>query len=109
MKWRSKTDQFTFENGDTQQSYQVKQYGNNEPLFYLRRGILKIQLGDYRGAIHDCSLVIERNPQNAEAWYWRGMAKHEARQMPCHDLNRARNLGYQPAQEALMKYCNKDQ
>ncbi len=85
------------------------EYGNNEPLFYLRRGILKIRLGDYRGAIHDCSLVIERNPQNAEAWYWRGMAKHEARQMPCHDLNRARNLGYQPAQEALMKYCNKDQ
>ncbi len=82
------------------------EYGDGDPLFYIRRGIAKVNMHDNQAAIHDFSLVIEKNANNAEAWYWRGMAKQLAGQMPCHDLNKARNLGYKEAEQALVKFCN---
>lgn len=82
------------------------EYGDGDPLFYIRRGIAKVNMQDNQAAIHDFSLVIEKNANNAEAWYWRGMAKQLAGQMPCHDLNKARNLGYKEAEQALVKFCN---
>ncbi|MBL7682360.1 MAG: tetratricopeptide repeat protein [Flavipsychrobacter sp.] len=82
------------------------EYGDGDPLFYIRRGVTQINLHDYNAAIHDFSLVIEKNANNGEAWYWRGMAKQLAGQMPCHDLNKARNLGYKEAEQALVKFCN---
>ena len=82
------------------------EYGDGDPLFYIRRGIAKVNMHDNQAAIHDFSLVIEKNANNGEAWYWRGMAKQLAGQMPCHDLNKARNLGYKEAEQALVKFCN---
>lgn len=82
------------------------EYGDGDPLFYIRRGVAHMNMHDNQAAIHDFSLVIEKNANNGEAWYWRGMAKQLAGQMPCHDLNKARNLGYKEAEQALVKFCN---
>lgn len=82
------------------------EYGDGDPLFYIRRGVAYMNMHDNQAAIHDFSLVIEKNANNGEAWYWRGMAKQLAGQMPCHDLNKARNLGYKEAEQALVKFCN---
>ena len=79
---------------------------NDHPLFYLRRGLLRAQTGDYSNAIMDMSHAIKINPRYAEAWYWRGMIKHRSGQMPCDDLNQARNLGLSEATDALIEICN---
>ncbi len=42
---------------------------------YLAAGIAKVELGDYTGAIEDCSKAIEHNPKLAAAYYSRGLAK----------------------------------
>jgi protein O-mannosyl-transferase len=80
--------------------------GDGDPLFYLKRGEAHVQTRAFEAAIHDFSLVIEKKANNGEAWYWRGIAKQLAGQMPCHDLNKARNLGCKDAEQALVKFCN---
>lgn len=77
-----------------------------EPLFYLRRGLLIARQGNHKDAIRDMSHAIQIRPKYAEAWYWRGMIKHNSGQMPCDDLNQARNLGLAQATDALMQICN---
>ena len=79
---------------------------DNEPLFYLRRGLVQARLGRNKEGIRDMSHAIKQNPSYAEAWYWRGMIKHRSGQMPCDDLNQARNLGLSQATDALMEICN---
>lgn len=79
---------------------------DTEPLFYLRRGLAHAQNGDHKEGIRDMSYAIQMKPEYAEAWYWRGMIKHRSGQMPCDDLNRARNLGLAQATTALMEICN---
>ncbi len=80
--------------------------GGNDPVFLMRRGTAHMGLRDYQSAIHDFSIVIEQRAELGEAWYMRGMAKQMSGQMPCHDLNKARNLGYKEAEQALVKFCN---
>ena len=79
---------------------------DDEPLFYLRRGLVQAKLGRNKEGIRDMSHAIKQNPSYAEAWYWRGMIKHRSGQMPCDDLNQARNLGLSQATDALMEICN---
>lgn len=79
---------------------------DDEPLFYLRRGLVHAKLGRNKEGIRDMSHAIKQNPSYAEAWYWRGMIKHRSGQMPCDDLNQARNLGLSQATDALMEICN---
>ena len=42
---------------------------------YTNRGVAKLKLGDYRGAIADFDRAIELNPDAAAACYGRGGAK----------------------------------
>lgn len=77
-----------------------------EPLFYLRRGLVSAQLHQNREAIRDMSSAIQIRPEYAEAWYWRGMIKYRNGEMPCDDLNQARNLGLSEATDALLEICN---
>ncbi len=79
---------------------------DDEPLFYLRRGLIQAKLGRNKEGIRDMSHAIKQNPSYAEAWYWRGMIKHRSGQMPCDDLNQARNLGLSQATDVLMEICN---
>ncbi len=79
---------------------------STEPLFYLRRGLILAQQNKNREAIRDMSSAIQIRPGYSEAWYWRGMIKYRSGEMPCDDLNQARNLGLPEATDALMEICN---
>lgn len=77
-----------------------------EPLFYLRRGLLLTQQNKNIDAIRDMSSAIQIRPEYSEAWYWRGMIKYRMGELPCDDLNQARNLGLPEATDALLEICN---
>lgn len=77
-----------------------------EPLFFLRRGLLLTQQNKNIDAIRDMSSAIQIRPEYSEAWYWRGMIKYRIGEMPCDDLNQARNLGLSEATDALLEICN---
>lgn len=82
------------------------QYEDQEPLFFLRKGLVEARLGEHGEAIRDISVAIDLKPDYSEAWYWRGMVKHRLGLMPCDDLNRARQLGMLEAKQALVEICN---
>ena len=42
---------------------------------YKDRGFLAYESGDYKDAIADYDIAIDKNPDYAEAYYWRGLAK----------------------------------
>jgi Flp pilus assembly protein TadD len=69
----------------------------------LDEGNQKFMLGDYRGAITDYSKAIALCPNNAIAFYSKGLAclgmgqKHLAKKY----LTKSRELGYRVPQEAL--------
>lgn len=42
---------------------------------YLKRGIAKIALDDFKGAIHDFTSAIDQAPECAEAYYNRGLVQ----------------------------------
>ena len=42
---------------------------------YFDMGVSKLQLEDYRGAIADYTKVIDIDPNDAEAYFWRGLSK----------------------------------
>ena len=48
---------------------------NNDEAWNVR-GVAKLELGDYQGAIDDCTKAIELNPKNDMAWNNRGSAKY---------------------------------
>ena len=57
------------------------------------RGSSKMVLGD-EGAISDFSKAIEINPEDGDAFYWRGFAKifNENFNEGCSDLTKAKKL-----------------
>ena len=77
-----------------------------EPMFYMRRGLVAAKMEEYQQAITDISLAIDIKNDYSEAWYWRGIVKNKAGQMPCHDLNQARRLKFPQAEQALIELCN---
>lgn len=81
------------------------QYQPAEPLFHMRRGIVNAASGRNSDAYTDLSKAIELAPQNAEAWYWRGMVSSSIGQDPCRDLNEAARRGFAKAREAIAQFC----
>lgn len=80
-------------------------YDDNDPLFYLRRGIVCARLNQNSQALGDLSIAIDKKPDNGAAWYWRGMVKANVKQAPCNDLNHALRLGYADAKDAIARFC----
>ena len=64
-------------------------------------------LEEYQGAIDDFAKAIEINPKYAEAYYFRGSVKIILKQKEsgCIDFEKAGELGFEDAQEAIKKYC----
>ena len=77
-------------------------------MFFARRGMAYIRVGKNFDALTDLSNAISLRNDYAEAWYWRGIVKHNMGKDPCGDLNEARKLGSKDALEALLKICNTD-
>ncbi len=75
---------------------------------YLDSGNAKADLEDYKGAIQDYNKAIELNPDLAEAYYNRGVAKIFLGQKDdgCLDLSKAGELGHAEAYEAIKENCN---
>jgi Tfp pilus assembly protein PilF len=78
---------------------------DNDPLFYMRRGIINAKLSQNAAAISDLETAIQLKPGSGEGWYWLGMARHNAGQSPCKDLGEAAKRGYQEAQAAMASLC----
>src|SRR5579883_1504393 len=72
--------------------------GNGQPARvsaaeYTRRGTLKLQQGDYRGAIVDLTQAIRLNPNDAVAYYNRARARyHRLQPGPAPQPQRLRRL-----------------
>ena len=50
-------------------------YTELTPSEYKTRGFLAYERGDYKDAITDYDIAIDKNPNYAEAYYWRGLVK----------------------------------
>ena len=68
----------------------------------------KAVIKDYKGAIQDFNKAIELNPDLAEAYYNRGIAKIKSGQKDdgCLDFSKAGELGSAKAYEAIKEVCN---
>jgi tetratricopeptide (TPR) repeat protein len=86
--------------------------GNRSEISYFNiRGQAKYANKDYPGAIYDLTIVIKawsgEKSQKSTAYYWRGMAEIMTGQgaSACLDFNKAKEKGYNGADEAILKYC----
>ena len=68
-------------------------------------GYCRLRLEDYKGAIIDFNKVIELNPNNAQAYYYRGVAKEKSEEPYCSDYKKACELGENEACEWYNKQC----
>ena len=75
---------------------------------YFEIGLSKAYLKDYRGAIADLTKAIEIDPNYADAYLNRGIAKLVLGQLDdgCLDLSKAGELGYPTAYESIRLFCN---
>jgi len=72
----------------------------SEALFW--RGLVRHDRGEYRGALADLDVAVASAPQDAEALFLRAMVKEglDDHGAACADVARARELGYEPPQDA---------
>ena len=71
-------------------------------------GLLRVSYKTLGGAIQDFNKAIELNPNNAVAYYNRGLAKIHLGQKDngCLDLSKAGELGHAKAYEHIKDLCN---
>lgn len=77
----------------------------NESTFYLKRAIALGKQQKFTECLNDLNSCTNLNPDFAEAYYWKGVAKVILKQNPCSDLQKALNLGYVAARDSYYKYC----
>ena len=77
----------------------------DEPDFYFKRGIAQGKKQNFSACLSDISVCINLNPFYYQAYYWRGVAKVNLKQSPCEDFKFAAQNNYEPAINALNKYC----
>ena len=80
-------------------------YEDTEPLFHIRRGLALAKMSKYPQAINDLNKAVSLNPNNGEAFYYRGIVKYRSSQNPCDDFNAALRHGYKQASEAIAQFC----
>lgn len=79
---------------------------NEDASLFLRRGVLYGKQQQFNSCLTDLEISTTLNPNYAEAYYWKGVAKFNLNKNPCFDLNKALNLGFDEAQIPLKKYCH---
>ncbi|MBS1635116.1 MAG: tetratricopeptide repeat protein [Bacteroidetes bacterium] len=77
-----------------------------DAMILLRRAILFGKKQDFRSCVSDLDACIRFQPDYAEAYYWRGVARANLHQNPCADLTQAYQKGFTGARGALEKYCH---
>lgn len=76
-----------------------------ESLFYMRRAIVRGKQQNFQACLQDLDACIKLKPDEAEAYYWRGVARINLKQDPCGDFKEAYQNGFPEAGSALAKYC----
>jgi tetratricopeptide (TPR) repeat protein len=76
---------------------------------YRIRGNVKLELEDFHGSILDCDESILLDSKFPAAYYTRGLAKIQLKQLnsACLDLSKAGELGFKEAYSDIIKYCNR--
>ena len=77
----------------------------NEKTFYFKRAIVLGKKQKFSECLNDLASCTTIDPDFAEAYYWKGVAKINLKQDPCADLQKAASLGYYNANGPLQKYC----
>jgi tetratricopeptide (TPR) repeat protein len=80
-------------------------FANDNPLFLLRRAILHGKMQNFRACLNDLEVATLLDPNFAEAYYWKGVAKANLKENPCQDLKKAADMGFSNALPALNNYC----
>jgi tetratricopeptide (TPR) repeat protein len=77
------------------------------PQIYFERGSANFKLGKFHEAIQDFTESIELDPGNAKAFFNRGIAEYNLKMQSegCSDLKKARDLGYEAADDYISKVC----
>jgi len=78
---------------------------SDNPLFYLRRAILQGKMQNMKACLTDLETATTLDPNFAEAYYWKGVAKANLKENPCADLKKAVDMGFDAALPALKNYC----
>ncbi|MFH1121742.1 MAG: tetratricopeptide repeat protein [Bacteroidota bacterium] len=95
---------------DAMKYYDLALSRNNRYLLALNnRGILRGKSGNPSGAVSDFGEAIGIKPDYAEAYYNRGIAFYQTGRYDeaCKDWNKALQLKFKPAGEAIYLYCRK--
>jgi tetratricopeptide (TPR) repeat protein len=79
---------------------------NDNPLFLLRRAILHGKMQNFKACLNDLEVATSMDPNFAEAYYWKGVAKANLKENPCQDLKKAVDMGFRTALPALTNYCH---
>ncbi len=81
--------------------------GRRDPLLYKYRGNLRVLIGKYFEAIEDFNQAIRLEPEWAEAYYNRGIARILAGNRPdaCADFERSAAMGYNRSQQKADYFC----
>jgi tetratricopeptide (TPR) repeat protein len=79
---------------------------NKEYSFYFKRAIVFGKLQKFNDCLNDLDQAIQLDPRSGEAFYWKGVAKTNLQQDPCSDFRQAYKLGFNAAQEPVLKYCH---
>ncbi|MDY0215519.1 MAG: tetratricopeptide repeat protein [Bacteroidales bacterium] len=81
----------------------------NDPNILAFRGQAKHQLGRLKEAIVDYNLVLELEPNYAEVFHLRGLAKYELNDKTgaCEDWEKANIIGYSGVIDLIIEYCMK--
>lgn len=79
---------------------------DTEKVFY-NRGSINGLTGNYQASVQDFSKVIEMNNANTKAFFLRGKGYLELgdNEKACIDLEKARSLGFQKANDLIKKHC----
>lgn len=103
----AKDDLKDFKDAITDYNKAIKLNPNNSN-YFNNRGIAKGHLSDFNGAIADYSKAVDLNPQDPTVYYNRGLAKLKIGQKDsgCKDLSKSGELGYEPADKSISKWCN---
>jgi tetratricopeptide (TPR) repeat protein len=72
------------------------------------RGLAYLNTGNYSEAISDFDKSLEFDPDDFKTYYHRGLAKIYSEKVysGCMDLLKSSELGFEPGNRAVKKYCN---
>lgn len=97
-------------NQNSNPNTQQIQTGNTiieKPDTSFSKGIENFNSENYKRSLDNFNKVIENNPQNADAYFYRGQVKQKLNDLDgaCLDWAELRKLGNKLANDLLMKYC----